>query len=209
MTVWSQREERVYRELRELLEERSPEAGRRERELLDAVRDTVANMEAALARTVGELEALREEDVVFRPDEHHQRFRYAGTFVHVLNQSNRLIVDLADARYLGESYDVEMHNLERCYTLLRYGDMTRQQERLYREAVDQVMHRQGVAPAPAMDGREMERHLDAALTEAGYTRAYLYGPAEERLDDVLELARTPLEDRPTERDGYTVRIGDR
>lgn len=207
MTLWVGRSGEVYRDLRALLEERSPHADREEREKLDDVRRIVANMEADLAETMDELEDLRGE-AVFDPDQYVQRFGYAGKQIVIVNQSARLIVDMADADYLGKPYDVTLDDLERAYRVLS-TDISCRHGQPYRDAVDTVMRREYFGPSTNPDGETTERHLDAALTEAGYTHAYLYGDAEARLDDVLELARQPLGERPTERDGYTVRTGER
>lgn len=197
-------EEAVYRDLHTLLHERSPRADSNEQEHLSDLRDVMANMEADLAERMDELEALRGEPV-FDPDQYNQSFTYAGKRIQVLNQSSRLIVDIADEAYLGEPYRVTLSDLKQCYRAVQ-DDVSPRHDRFYRDAVDTVMRRERFGPDTTPDREMTERHLRSALTKAGYTHAYLYGDTETRLDDVLALARTPLKERPTEADGYTVRM---
>lgn len=207
MMFWSEREVEVYRDLHTLLEERSHEADPEEQEVLDDVRDVVANMEADLTETLDDLEALRGE-AVFDPEEYVQRFTYAGRRIKVVNQSSRLIVDMADADYLGEPYDVTLDDLDTAYCVLQAG-ISHRNDPLLGVGVDTVMRREHFGPSTNPDRETTERHLNEALTEAGYTHALIYGGTEDCLDTVLDLARTPLKDRPTEGRGYTVRFRER
>lgn len=201
--VWRADEERVYRELRGLLAGGSP-ADEAEREKLAVVEEIVGNLEADLAETMDELEALRGEEV-FDPDTYNQSFSYAGKRIKVLNQSSRLIVDIADEGYLGEPYGVTLGDLDAAYCVLK-TDISHRNDPFLGVGVDAVMRREYFGPSTSPDPETTERHLNEALTEAGYTHAYVYGTVEERLDDVLALARTPLAERPTESDGHTVRM---
>lgn len=210
MTDVPGREGRVYRELYDLLreEDRYPASGStaddRTEAYLDTVEDVVANMEAALAGTMEELEALRGE-MVFEPDRYSQSFTYAGHAIRVTDQGRRSIVDmyeldpLRDRSYSGG----ELDSAEAVYTA---PDSPARWAGNRRRSVDRILEEEiGTTSSEATEAEMMDA-LEDVLEETAYTHTVLSGDAEERIDDILAMARDP-EGRSTVAPRGTVRSG--